>query len=466
MKKKITRVLSLILICILLVQVLSGCKSKKQGTVLQQNGILITENKIEEQYIYEQKMDEEYFSEDYIAENVSFENGIYEYIIDSIVVGECRCFEITIGEHTEEEILEQLPEEIEDYEINWPAVIGKFAVGTTIIVATGVVGYYCPSTYYVVATPVEVGIDALIGGAIAAALEVGINELKTGGQLPEAGIKKYSIEGFADGFMWGAITSVLRVTSKNIARPHSLTTETGEVCKIALNGAVKDSAGKALGNAYYAKDGIYVLKEAGKKNVVELFDLSGKQVVNGTVEQLAALAENRLPSNATLCLGEEAAAQVCKTDADGVIYCINNELQKNITYKLGNAIYKTDSAGRIAEVVFDKLELKDPGRGRRVIANTINEIGKGFELAKDQRGHIIGDRFNGDNTLANMVPMSPEANQGQYKAIEDIWEEALKNGKNVSGTIKFSYTKNSFRPDQFKVVYDIGQGPVTNIVIN
>lgn len=463
---RMRRYFSVLLAFVMIVQLLTGCGNETASSNKQSSGILITESKIDEQFITEEKIDEKYYTERFITENLIYEDGIYEYVVDEVVVGEGYCFEVTITENTIEELNALLPPELEDYDINWPAVIGKFAVGTTIIIATGVVGYFCPSTYYVMATPVEVGAEALIGGAMAAAIDVGIHELKTGGNLSEEGIKKYAIEGFADGYMWAAITSVLRVSAKNMKMPHSLTTETGEVCKIALNGAVTNAAGKTLGKAYRAKDGIYILKEVGGVTAVELFDSAGKQIANATVEQMAAIVGKHLPANAVLRLGEDVAAQICRTDAQGVIYSVNGELLKNVTYKIGNAVYKTDSIGRIVEVSFEQLELKDPGRGRRIIANTINEIGKGYELPGDQRGHIIADRFNGNNTLANMVPMSADANQGQYAAIEDIWAEALSEGKNVSGSLSFSYSGDSFRPDRFKVLYDLGEGLVTKIIVN
>lgn len=462
--RRLKQIISFLLVFVLCSQLLIGCGNNNAS--FNSSGVLIKETTIDEKFIKEDKIDEQFYSEQFITENVIYEDGIYEYIVDDIVIGEGYCFQVTITENFEEEILSQLPPEIEDYDIDWPAVIAKFAVGTTIIIATGVVGYFCPSTYYVMASPVEVGTEALIGGAMAAAIEVGINELKAGGNLSEDAVKKYAIEGFADGYMWGAITSVLRVTAKNIKRPSSLTSESGEVLKIALDGAVKNASGKVLGKAYYAKDGIYILKEAGGVTAVELFDAAGKKIVNATAEQLAAIAGKKLPANTVLALGEGTVAQICRTDAEGVIYSINGELLKNTTYKLGNAVYKTDSLGRIIEVSFDKLELKEAGRPRKIITNTINEIGKGYELPGDQRGHIIADRFNGNNTLANMVPMSADANQGQYAAIEDLWAEALTDGKNVTGSLSFTYSGESFRPDRFKVTYDIGEGLISKIIVN
>lgn len=450
------------MVALLCFQFLLGCADSDSDYSPKSSVVYISENKIEENFVYEKSVEEELFSESFIIENFVVEEGIYECVVDEVVIAEGYYFEVTIGENSIEEIRSQLPEEIEDYDIDWTAVIAKFAVGTTVIVATGVVGAYVPSTYFVVASPIEVGAEAVLGGAISAALEVGKQEFKAGGDLPEEGIKKYAIEGFADGYMWGAITSVIRIKSKNLERTAKLIDELGNVLEILKDGTVKDAAGKVLGKAYWSENGIYLVKEGTKKATIELFDNAGKKIVNPTAEQLALCAESRLPKNALLALGE----QVCRTDSEGMIYRIDNELVKNTTYKIDNVLYRTDDMGRIVEVSFDNLELKEAGRSRKVIADFINDIGKGNELPGDQRGHIIGDRFNGDNTLANMVPMSAEANQGEYKAIEDIWAEAISNNRNVSGDITFSYTNDSFRPDYFDVVYDIGDGLVTKNIVN
>ena len=114
----------------------------------------------------------------------------------------------------------------------------------------------------------------------------------------------------------------------------------------------------------------------------------------------------------------------------------------------------------------NKLILKDEGRARRIIRNTKEEIGRGFERTMDDRGHLIGDRFDGNNTLANIVSMDSKLNQGEYKAMEDLWAESIQSGKNVSGSIELTYSGDSFRPDTIEVLYDIGKGMVEKIFQN
>jgi len=365
----------------------------------------------------------------------------------------------------EEEIIAQLPDDFSEYEIDWAAVIGKFAVGTTIIIATGIVQHYLHSTYFLFASPIKVTRDALIGGSMEAAIRVALEADKAGNNA-EAAIKKYAIEGFADGYMWGAVTSVLSVMQKNFKLPKSLAMSSGKAGKIALDGTVLDEAGNELGKAYIGKEGIYVLKETATSTKIELFDVAGKQVVNATAEQMAQIAKGTLPPNSIFRLGTSDTAKICRTDAAGIVYRINDELVPNITYKLGTVVYQTDDYGRIVKVTFDELTLKDADRPRKVIQNTLSEIGRGYEKVNDDRGHIIADRFNGNNSLANIVSMDSDLNRGEYKAMEDIWAESIKLGKNVSGTIELKYSGKSYRPDVLDVWYDIGEGSIEKVFSN
>lgn len=62
--------------------------------------------------------------------------------------------------------------------------------------------------------------------------------------------------------------------------------------------------------------------------------------------------------------------------------------------------------------------------------------------------------------------MNSELNKGAYKAMEDAWVEAIKNGDIVSGTIELVYSGQSFRPDSLKVVYTIGRQLFTKLFEN
>ena len=445
MRYKMNRLCSALLVFTICIQSLVGCGSDTDKR--SSSNVYVEESVIKEQTIAESTIDEKYLDETYITENLICEDGIYEYTMDENIISEAYIIEVTISEDVEEEIIAQLPDDFSEYEIDWAAVIGKFAVGTTIIIATGIVQHYLHSTYFLFASPIKVTRDALIGGSMEAAIRVALEADKAGNNA-EAAIKKYAIEGFADGYMWGAVTSVLSVMQKNFKLPKSLAMSSGKAGKIALDGTVLDEAGNELGKAYIGKEGIYVLKETATSTKIELFDVAGKQVVNATAEQMAQIAKGTLPPNSIFRLGTSDTAKICRT------------------YKLGTVVYQTDDYGRIVKVTFDELTLKDADRPRKVIQNTLSEIGRGYEKVNDDRGHIIADRFNGNNSLANIVSMDSDLNRGEYKAMEDIWAESIKLGKNVSGTIELKYSGKSYRPDVLDVWYDIGEGSIEKVFSN
>ena len=139
-------------------------------------------------------------------------------------------------------------------------------------------------------------------------------------------------------------------------------------------------------------------------------------------------------------------------DDDGNLYRVGNELAPDSDYTMNGYKYKTDSQGRVVSVEGD-LYLKDSGR--KPIKDSMTKIGKGSQQSTDHRGHLIGDRFNGGNGLENIVAQDGRLNQGEYKALENHWADALNAGKSVSVEIKVVYTGDSQRPTAFVVEYNV-----------
>lgn len=451
--------IALILVIVLLAQCLVGCAKNNQS---QSQFTNIPEQTIKETFINTKTITEENISEALILENLKYEDFAYELTIDEDFFCEAYIIEVVVDANTVETLKEQLPPDIDNYDIDWPSVIGKFAIGTAIIITVGIVHHYAKgATYFFGASPAGVAKDALVGGAIFAALNV-IKNCKAG-EMPKESVKKYAIEGFANGYMWSAICSVGRTVLKNLRLPSKLVFSDGSKAKIKLDGSVINSAGEAIGKAYYSNKGIFIRNLSGDA-IPYLFSTKGKQIVDISATLLDVMAKGRLPANTLLQLGLEDAAQTVLTDATGKIFQVNGNLLPNITYQLGAYTYRTDSLGRIASVTFEKLTLKK--LKRLPILNTIQEIGRGFQKAGDDRGHLIGDRFGGDNSLANIVAMNRELNQGAYKNMENIWADAIQNGENVSGTIELVYSESSFRPDTLKVIYSIGKETLTKLFPN
>ena len=166
-KRKMKQYLLILLVLVLICQLLVGCSSGGEGSP---TGTIIGGSEISEQFLNELLIDEQQLEASYIIENVIFEDGIYEYKINENIISQVCLIETVISETTEKDIKLLLPEEIDDYDIDWPKVIGKFAIGTSVIIAVGVVNYFATSTFFVFGSPITVAKDALIGGAIGMAL--------------------------------------------------------------------------------------------------------------------------------------------------------------------------------------------------------------------------------------------------------------------------------------------------------
>lgn len=446
----INKTLAFLLAIVMALQLLTGCANKEPSLSGHQNEY--AETIIEEEYYRPSTISEDNISEKLIKENLIYEDSCYELRIDEQTICEAYTIETVVGANTEEYIRSQLPDGFENYDIDWQRVIGKFAAGTAIIVVVGVVAHFTKgATYYFFASPLQVASDAVVGGAMFAAFNVVKNTKE--GHLPKAALKKYAIEGFADGYMWGAISSVSSTVLRNLKLPQKLKFADGTIGKIKLNGSVVDEAGNVLGNAYLGEKGIFVAEEGGKivKNV---FTLKGKELISAEILTIAKMTAGKLPANTLLQLGTGASAKTCLTDATGNIFKVDGELLPNIKYILKGITYETDELGRIVKVTFTQLTKKN--HARLPIENTMEEIGRGFQKVGDDRGHLIGDQFGGDNTLANIVPMNYRLNRGAYKEMETKWAEAIVNGENVSGTIEILYDAASFRPSSFEIAYSIG----------
>lgn len=460
MKGLFRRWTAFILIGGILIQLLAGCSEKR--SLPKSSDTRFQEKVISEQVITESGIAEEKLDESYIVENLVCEEGVYEYKISEDIISQAYVFEVTISEHTEQDIEAFLPDDLDEYDIDWLKVIGKFAVGTTIIIGVGIINHFSAgSTYFVFGSPATVARDAFVGGAIGAALKE-VFECVKEGKAPLKAVTKYAIEGFAEGYMWGAISSVLKVSAENFKRLKVFKLATGGKATIRPNGTVFDEAGKLIGRAYYGKEGLWYLLDESTK-AIQVFSKTGKAITDAAILS----ATKTLPSNAKLRLGPATDAPICYTDDLGQIMRTGNSLAPNLSYELNGYTYTTDDFGRIIEADFADLKLKNPERRFRLdILDSKQNIGKGFELTTDDRGHLIADMFDGNNTMANIVAMNSSVNQREVQAIENIWKLCLQDGGHVHGSIELTYTGESFRPDSFKYVYDIGKGEISETIIN
>lgn len=140
-------------------------------------------------------------------------------------------------------------------------------------------------------------------------------------------------------------------------------------------------------------------------------------------------------------------------DDNGKLYRVGNELHANTTYEMNGYKYKTDDQGRIISAE-GTLHLKDR-EGRLPIKDSIEGIGKGDQQVGDDRGHLIGDQFDGSNGLENMIPQDANINRNDFKNFENELAKEVKDGKEVKVKIEPVYDGDSRRPSAIVVTYSI-----------
>ena len=140
-------------------------------------------------------------------------------------------------------------------------------------------------------------------------------------------------------------------------------------------------------------------------------------------------------------------------DDNGALYRIEKSLIPNNNYEINGYKYYTDEKARIT-FVEGVLHMKER-EGRLPIKDSIEDIGKGDQRDKDDRGHIIGDRFDGSNGLENMIPQDAEINRNDFKNFENELAERVKAGDIVKVKIELLYDRGSWRPTDIFFIYSI-----------
>ncbi|MBQ7972658.1 MAG: DNA/RNA non-specific endonuclease, partial [Lachnospiraceae bacterium] len=140
----------------------------------------------------------------------------------------------------------------------------------------------------------------------------------------------------------------------------------------------------------------------------------------------------------------------------------NGNLKSNIKYQTGEFKYnyETDANGRISNWNTDNLQLTEREGRLNYNAET-----PGKE-AGDHAGHLAGDRFGGSPELDNIVSQSQNVNLSQYKKIENQWEKAISEGKEVTVNVDIKYDGDGLRPIEFNVEYTIDGDFFSQSILN
>lgn len=140
-------------------------------------------------------------------------------------------------------------------------------------------------------------------------------------------------------------------------------------------------------------------------------------------------------------------------DDNGNLYRIDNDLLPNSEYEMNGYKYQTDDQCRITSAE-GTLHLKER-EGRLPIKDSIEDIGKGDQKEGDDRGHLIGDQFDGSNGLENMVPQDANINRNDFKNFENELAKSVKEGNEVTVKVEPIYDDSSKRPSDILVTYTI-----------
>lgn len=140
-------------------------------------------------------------------------------------------------------------------------------------------------------------------------------------------------------------------------------------------------------------------------------------------------------------------------DDNGKLYRAQDNLAPNTEYEINGYKYKTDDNGRVISAE-GTLHIKNHD-GKLQIKDSMDKIGKGDEKEGDQRGHLIGDQFDGSNGLENLIPQDADVNMKDYKNFENDLAKEVKSGKEVTVKIEPVYEGDSRRPDAIVVTYSI-----------
>ena len=83
------------------------------------------------------------------------------------------------------------------------------------------------------------------------------------------------------------------------------------------------------------------------------------------------------------------------------------------------------------------------------------EAGKPDRQPTDEGGHLIAAKFGGPRAAYNHIAQDANFNRGAYRALEDQWAKAQREGKQVSVRIDISYSEGSKRPSELRAAWTI-----------
>lgn len=237
----------------------------------------------------------------------------------------------------------------QEYRVNWKKIIGKYAIGTTVLVVTGILTVCSGSI--TAATVGYIAAGAFEGAIIGASTGVLIEGIISGtiayfNGEPQQKVFKEAVEASADGFMWGAITGAVAggwKSAKELSKGSPLLNSKGKITYI------KDDKGIV----YRAKGGEpqgHILDKKNKNGNYEFFvgekgrlvDLDGNVVAehftikhNGMIKEIpSGKPIGYVDSKGVLATGDDMKAAI-KKDIRELPGNINAKLKGDVNPNTG-----------------------------------------------------------------------------------------------------------------------------------
>lgn len=401
-----------ILICLLLVTCLTitctACNSNPPKASIDPNGDILTEK-----ILYEEILKEDILKGEDLKEYVL---GVIQKVEDTIpedVVVEDIKVEIMLADDIEGTLDNYFITDAYEYDIDWGKLIGKFAIGTGVIIVTAVFSIATagiPGVGIVFATSCKEAIkEGIIGAAIGGILGTITQAIKNGGKTDA--LTKYAIEGAVDGYMWGAMSgAVIGAFTGGVNYYHNpnkiynantlLGTKKGldivdntnnVVGKITQNGWVVDNTGKAIGKlddvgniVSSAKSLIPTSKNIlGSTSKLKYTVNTANQVLNKSGKVIGNINDaGQIYSNGLLIGMVDDSGKLI----DGLSKTINTGIKLNLSGEIVNAT-------RIINGVTNYLD--DAGNVVAKVLNTTNSTGKNVtyitQAVSSNSVNVIGD---------------------------------------------------------------------------
>lgn len=272
---------------------------------------------------------------------------------------------------------------------------------------------------------------------------------------------------------WNSVSAPYRQAIAEGHGPEAIGMGVGEVATLVVPGVVEVRAATTAARATEAvADGARALEATGTvtRAATETVGKAGTETVAREGAETTAKAGGETAAktaDGTTARTAEAAPprQRIEMDAgkkgDWSAELNGKALKPNTDYIVNGHKYATDAEGRVVGAEA-KLELKTADRN----AYQQKVSGRTDRLPDDQGGHLIASIFKGPGDRINMVPMNGNLNQGAWKALENKFATALKDGKSVDVKIDVMYKDAGARPDRFKVTYNIDGDIRTRTFLN